>query len=500
MSELPSGFTARIGSDVWRHDGGRILVGGAPTRVVRLSASAAAMVKDNAIVVADHASEALAMRLLDAGIAHPLTDELPPVGLDELTVIIPSLGRSEKVRRLLRSLPGVRVVVVDDGTPEPDAEALAAIAEEAGVRLVRLPENRGSSAARNAGLAVARTPFVAFIDSDVVVPEGALDMLLRHFVDPGLALIGPRVKGLPAARANAISRYENARSSLDLWQHPALVRPRSSVAWMSSTCLIARTVAIPEGFDESLRVGEDVDLIWRLARTPWRVRYAPEIEVLHEHRTTLVSWMKRKSFYGTGGAPLADRHPRSIPPAILRPWSAVMLIGVAIARPWSLILALGAIAYALCNIHSRLSPTTRSWSLALRLTGSGVLSALAQGSALLLRHWWPLTGLIVACSRRARRLAAFAGIADAAVEYIRLRPRMNPVSFLIARRLDDLAYGWGVWAGALRRRSARVLHVELFPDDDAQINGRRLLEIQKNQARATSSRRSEIIERRTTDL
>lgn len=463
MSKLPFGFRARIGSDVWRHNGRRVLVGGAPTRVVRLTETAAAMIRRDAILVTDNASAALVERLLDAGIVHPVTDELAPVPLDDVTVIVPALGRSEQVRRLLGSLPVVRVVVVDDGTPEPDAQALAAVTAEYGARLVRLPQNRGPAAARNAGLAVARTPFVAFIDSDVVVPEGTLDMLLRHFVDPGLAVIGPRVRGLPAAHENAISRYESARSSLDLWQHAALVRPRSSVSWMSSTCLIARTVAIPEGFDESLRVGEDVDLIWRLADTPWRVRYAPDIEVLHEHRTTVVSWMKRKSFYGTGGAPLADRHPRSIPPAILRPWSVVMLVGVAVARPWSLILALGAIAYALYKIHSLLSSTTRSWPLAVRLTGSGVLSALTQGSALLLRHWWPLTAIAVAVSPRARRLAAFAAVADAAIEYARLRPRLGPASFLIARRLDDLAYGWGLWVGALRRRSARVLRPELSP-------------------------------------
>lgn len=461
--KLPPGFTVRIGADVWRYDGGRTLVGGAPTRVMRLSTQASSRLLGDRITVTDPASAALVERMLDAGIAHPTAEELPPVPIEQLTVVIPTLGRSCQVRRLLRSLPDVQVIIIDDGTPPTEAASLAAVAERARARLFKLPENRGPAAARNAGLAAVRTPFVAFIDSDVVIPDGALQSLLRHFADPRLALIGPRVKGLRAPRENAISRYENARSSLDLWQWPTLVRPRSSIAWMSSTCLIARTTAIPNGFDDTLRVGEDVDLVWRLADSPWRVRYDPGVEVFHEHRTTIRSWLKRKSFYGTGGAGLADRHPRYIPPAILRPWSALVLAGIMIARPWSLLLALGAVAFAAHSIHSRLPSTARSWALSLRLTGSGVLAALAQGSALLLRHWWPATAAAILVSRRARRIATIAAVTDAVIEYIRLRPRLDPFLFAAARRLDDLAYGSGLWWGALRRRSARALLPELLP-------------------------------------
>ena len=34
---------------------------------------------------------------------------------------------------------------------------------------------------------------------------------------------------------------------------------------------------------------------------------------------------------------------------------------------------------------------------------------------------------------------------------------MNPIQFAIAKRLDDLAYGTGVWYGALREGSLRAL-------------------------------------------
>ena len=462
---LPPGFTVRIGAEVWRHDGGRTLVGGAPARVIRLSPRARRLVRRGRIVAADPASTALAERLLDAGLAHPVIETLPPVPLDALTVVVPAYGRGGAVRRLLESLPGVRTIVVDDGTPEPDATALAAAVEAAGARLHRLETNAGPAAARNAGLALVDTPLVAFLDADVVVPPGTLETLARHFHDPGLALVGPRILGLEPEEPNWISRYESSRSSLDLGTRPALVRPKSRVSWLSSTCLVARVEAIGHGFDASMRVGEDVDLVWRLAEEGRRVRFEPAVHVRHEHRATLASWLGRKAFYGSGAAPLADRHPTAIAPAVLRPWSAILLAGVAIGTPWSLGAAGVAVGIAAQRLHDSLPVEARSRILTARLIGSGVGSALAQGSALALRHWWPLAAAAAIRSRRARRLIAAGAVADAAVEYVRLRPALDPVRFALARRLDDLAYGAGLWAGVVRRRRVRALLPELAPPE-----------------------------------
>ncbi|HWL60152.1 MAG TPA: mycofactocin biosynthesis glycosyltransferase MftF [Microbacteriaceae bacterium] len=459
MTALPTGYTIRLGDDVWQHDRGRTLVGGAPLRVLRLTPRARALLRGGTLTVFDSDTAALAERLLDAGVAHPVLDRLPELPLELLTVVIPTYGRTEQVRRLLQDLPPVATIVVDDASPRSQRVALAVAARQAGARLIRLPMNAGPAAARNAGLAVVATPFVAFVDSDVRLPPSALETLLRHFADPRLALIGPRVRGLPDRHGGWVERYEDARSSLDLGRAPALVRPRSTVSWLSSTCLVARTEALGDGFDATMRVGEDVDLVWRLTASNWHVRYEPAVEVGHAHRTTLGPWLRRKAFYGTGAAPLAQRHPAAIPPAILRPWSVVALLGLVIGRPWSLAVSLAATGVAARGLRRRLPDA--SPEVVLRLTASGLGSAIGQGAALALRHWWPLSVTACLVSRRARRVIAVAAVVDAAVEYGRLRPRLDPLRFAILRRLDDLAYGAGLWWGALRARRARALLPEL---------------------------------------
>lgn len=463
MTTLPPATRLQLGSDVWIYDRGRVLVGGAPTRVLRLSRAAARLMTHHTITASDAASARVAERLLDAGMVHPDPDRLPAVDPGLLTVVVPVHGRARQLSRLLAGLRDMRVLVVDDATPEPMASELRATVEAAGARLLRRARNGGPASARNDGLRHVDTPFVAFVDSDVVVDAHALLRLLRHFADPGLALVGPRIVGAGSG-STWIERYENSRSSVDLGARPALVRPRSPVAWISSTCLVARVTALEGGFTEGMRVAEDVDLVWRLAEAGRRVRYEPRVSVAHEHRSDARRWFARKFFYGTGAAVLADRHPGAISPAILRPWSAGVVAALCAGRWWSLPVAGAICAVVARRLAKRLQTGRESHTLPARLVAGGVLSAVTQASALALRHWWPIGFAAALISRRARRVIAVAAATDAVIEHVRLRAELDLPRFALARRLDDIAYGAGVWWGCLRRGRFRALRVELRPE------------------------------------
>ncbi len=453
---LPDGFVVRLNRHTRVVEGGDVLVGGSPTRVARLRPAARTVIRDRVLTVTDAGSRALAEHLLSAGMADPVVAALPEVDARIVTVVIPTRDRPQQVDRLLASLgSAMPVIVVDDASR--DAAALASVVARHGAELVRLDDNVGTGGARNAGLSRVHTPFVAFIDSDVVADPSEIRVLLRHFADPRVAMVAPRVLGLVRERPNWITRYENARSSLDLGADASSVRPRSPVTWVSGTCLVARVDALGAGFDAAMRVGEDVDLVWRLVEQGWRVRFEPAATVLHEHRTTLRTWLGRKMYYGTGALPLAERHPRDVAPVVLPPWSIGVLVGLAAQRRWSLPLVLAVSAFVTVRIARRLGAVRRPYRLAVRLTGNGLLATLAQGSALLLRHWWPVVAVLCLFSRRARRAVAVAALADTVWEYARTRPRLDPVRFGIARRLDDAAYGWGVWVSSVRGRRFTAL-------------------------------------------
>jgi mycofactocin system glycosyltransferase len=458
---LPDGYVVRLARKVQVLDEGRVLVGGSPTRVTRLSPAALGVLDrvdgGYEVRVRDADSRTLAGHLIQAGMANPVIADLPAVPLSAVTVVIPVRDRPRQLGRLLASLPaGVGgVIVVDDASVNPAAVATVVAAH--GARLLPLARNLGVAGARNVGLARVMTPFVAFIDSDVLVEQGTLETLLLHFADPRVALVAPRIVGIDRTRPNWITRYENARSSLDLGDEAALVRPRSPVTWVSGTCQVCRVSAIGDGYDPTMDAGEDVAMVWRLVDAGFRVRYEPSVTMRHEHRTTLRTWLGRKFFYGTGAQALAIRHARDVAPVVLPPWAVITLLGLLGQRRWSVLVSGATTVVVALRIRTRLRHVRRPTGLAMRLMRDGVIASIAQGFALLLRHWWPLTVIGCLFSRRLRTATLVAAVIDTAWEYVRVHPRMDPFRFAVARRLDDAAYGAGVWWGAIRGRSWRAL-------------------------------------------
>lgn len=457
---LPADFGFALAAGVRVCDDGSQLV--ADRRVVRLSAAARKLVGQAPLTVRDDpVARRLARLLLDRGVAEPWWPGPPPpdASVSDVTVVVPTRDRADSVAALLGALPAhVPVVVIDDGSRDP--AALARVAADHGARLVRHEHNRGPAAARNSGLREARTPYVAFCDSDVRPGPGWLGTLRRHLDDPAVAMVGPRVLGAePRAGDGWLDRYEQARSSLDLGPSPAAVRVHGPVAYLPSACLLARRSALHRacGFDEQMRAGEDVDLVWRLLAVGWRVRYEPAAQVRHDHRTRLVPWLVRKAFYGTSAAPLAARHPAAVAPVVLSPGTAALSLALLAQRRWSAPAAAAVLAFATVSGARRLQggahPVITSGTLALE----GAVASVWQAAAALTRHHWPLALAWALVSRRGRRAVLVATVAEALADRARVRPQLDPVRYAVAHRLDDLAYGAGVWWGAARRRSLRAL-------------------------------------------
>jgi len=452
---LPDGFAVRLDPRVRRRDGGSTLLGGSPLRLLRLSPRARDLLASDLLVVRDATSATLAGRLLDAGIGSP---DLPPAGrTDAVTVVIPVKDRPVALRRLLAALrqdAGTRelpVVIVDDGSAQP--------VWADGVRVLRNAVSRGPAAARNAGLRAADTPLVAFLDSDCVPQPGWLPRLLPHLDDPRLAVVAPRIVALPGTAHGWPAPYENTVSALDMGPSPAAVRPRSAVSYVPSAALLVRRAALGPGFDETMQVAEDVDLVWRLVAAGWRVRYEPRAAVAHEHPATTAEWLRRRVFYGTGAALLAARHGSAVAPVVLAPESALAwALALAGGRRGSAA-ALGVLGISAVRLARRLAGPGRPPDLpfAAALIGRGTVASGRTLVRAVTRHHWPLAVAAALASRRVRRGVLAAAVVDGIAAWWPHRERVGPVRFLAARRLEDLAYGAGLWQGAVRGRDLRAL-------------------------------------------
>jgi mycofactocin system glycosyltransferase len=440
---------------------GEILLGGSPLRVLRLSARAITLVSGwlaGQPVGEDTEERVLARRLLDAGLAHPDAPARSPEAIREVTVVVPVYADPERLRACLAPLAGgPDVIVVDDGSPEPDP--IVAVAQEIGARYVRHPRNRGPAAARNMGLEAAVTPLVAFLDADCVPPAGFPGRLLDHLADPAVGLVAPRIASSESGHG-LLAAYERARSALDMGPRPALVRPYSTVWYVPSAAMVGRRDALGRGFDEGLVLGEDVDLVWRLHDAGWQVRYDPAITVAHEDRVRPAAWYRRRVAYNESVAPLLTRHPERVPVLFLSPAAAVA---------WAATLGGGSFVPLLTLTGVRAARLRRTLATYVPRAGSraGRISTeitVREGRDLaraVAGPWAPFALAALAAGHRRRRglagrLAALLG-AMALGDWLTDRPGLDPLTYGALRLADESTRGLGIWLGCVRARDFRGL-------------------------------------------
>ena len=469
---------------------GRFVLGGSPMRLFSLTPAGAALmdrIELSEPFEATAAERDLINRWQDAGLLHPQPDLSAAVSPSpQVTLVVPVRDRAEGVQRLLASIAADQsdaasaireVLIVDDGSVQP------LIVETAGqrlptVRVIRIEQSVGPAQARNLGLRQVSTELVAFVDSDCQVTTDWLAPLLGQIADPFVVAAAPRVKAvLPvtsqtpvgptstgptrAGELTALEQYELSRSPLDLGKQAGRVQAGTRVSYVPSAAVLMRTEVIREagGFNPSLLVGEDVDLIWRLVDQGGRVRYETRSVVHHEIRSGLPDWIRQRVGYGTSAAALDRAHPGLVAPVVLSPWSAAVWGLVATAHP---VLAAALGVGTTVQLSKKLPELPRREVLQLGIGGH--LGAGRQLARSVQRVWWPVAFPAAVCSRRVRH-AVLGSVVLTAVDSLRqvrseaTAPQGVPESlgFVGLGLLDDMSYGAGVWLGCIRERRVAAL-------------------------------------------
>lgn len=181
-----------------------------------------------------------------------------------IDVVIPVHGHDHLLPESLTSLHNqgveVSVIVVDDGN-EPQLGDLAGFAagDVVSLELIRRDENSGISAARNTGLQICRGDAVMFLDADDRLQPGALSWLSNALRDSQ----SDAAFGFVEEFGAEVSKERRCRAALG----PTMLA--------GSTLLRRGPLLELGGFDESLRVGEFVELMARATRHEWMITSVP---------------------------------------------------------------------------------------------------------------------------------------------------------------------------------------------------------------------------------
>jgi len=195
-----------------------------------------------------------------------------------VSVVIPTYnyGRfiGEAIESALRqSYAPVEIIVVDDGSTD-DTEPAVRGFEELGVRYIR-QDNAGVCAARNRGVQESSGDLIAFLDADDTWEPTKVEKQAARFAqDPDIGLVHCGLREFDGKtgetlRIDVNGGEDNVAENLLLWDGPVIVGP-------GGTIMVTRPAFNDAGgFDPSMKVGEDWDFCYRVARK-FRVGFVPE--------------------------------------------------------------------------------------------------------------------------------------------------------------------------------------------------------------------------------
>jgi len=219
---------------------------------------------------------------------------------------------TDAVRSALRQGPAVReVIAVDDCSSDGSADLLARLAEhEPRLRVIRLPANSGGCGTpRNTGLDAVTAPYVMFLDSDDVLPPGAVEALLAAATRAGADVAAGLCvrRELPSGREVPWEpELYTAPAAPSVVDRPAqlqrLVRDTLCVNKLCSTAFLRRhAVRFPEGrfpYEDIVFTARLWAAAPRVALVPDRVyiwhvrRQAPRLSISLD-RAGIANWQAR---------------------------------------------------------------------------------------------------------------------------------------------------------------------------------------------------------------
>jgi len=221
-----------------------------------------------------------------------------------VAVVIPFYNGSAFIERALRSIaaqsmPAAEVVVVNDGSRPEERDFLRQLQSRYGFTQID-QVNGGQGAARNAGVAASRAPYICFLDQDDFYLEHHIRTLVEAIPDDDSRL--GYVYG-DLWEADSQGRIVRHRMLKGTGEHPKqdifdmLCR---DMFVLPSAALISRAAfEAVEGFDTQFTGYEDDDLFLRIFRqgyTSYFVDEAVTVWCLHPGNTTFSMSMARSRF------------------------------------------------------------------------------------------------------------------------------------------------------------------------------------------------------------
>ena len=254
-----------------------------------------------------------------------------------VSVIIPTCDRKDSLKAALDSIARLdyprnryEVVVVDDGSVD-GTEALVRELQGQVPMVLRYyrQEKKGLSAAKNIGIRESRGEILAFTDDDCLLEREWLARLVQAFDSPEVGVVGgpDKIPGVSTAFAKCIDYSVTSFIGTGGVREGGVMRLAKYYPRGCNTALLKSLAEEAGGFDERFRVGEDIELVYRIRRAGYSIRYATEAFVWHKRRGSFRAFVRQIFSRGCWRAELGRRHRELLEVSYVLP--SLMIVGFA---------------------------------------------------------------------------------------------------------------------------------------------------------------------------
>ncbi len=201
---------------------------------------------------------------------------------------------------MLCGYPNLELIFVDDGSDDESISVARNAARSLGlhnsgkIRILSSPRRNGKASALNIGISVTRGEFIAIIDADTEIQNGAMEYWLLPFADPQVGAVAGNVR-VRNSNASFLTRLQECEYAAQATIARLATSQINLLNMIPGAAGLFRADALRQmgGYDTGL--GDDTDMTLRLRKHRWKLAFALDAVVWDKVPTNLARLLRQRA-------------------------------------------------------------------------------------------------------------------------------------------------------------------------------------------------------------
>ncbi len=207
--------------------------------------------------------------------------------MQEISVVVLTKNSEKLLEDCLKSIVKNKpseIIIIDDGSTDRTLEISKRYTNQI------YHNGRGVGFGRQLGAEKVNKDLIAYVDSDIILPEDFFHRMLLEKKRGGYHAIQARVLSLKNA-----TYWQWGADQWGKWES----KPSRQIGVTTTATIFDKDVILEHSFDTLFTAAEDSDLSYRLKRKGYRLGIA-SVGIYHLHRESFKDWARQRVWRGEG--------------------------------------------------------------------------------------------------------------------------------------------------------------------------------------------------------